>query len=298
MKTDDKTLKTRLAHAGWNDHRLRGRSLFKDVLGDHTSFWDLWSLSLGGPALNDTDRKVLDAMAVCNTAADPRIPPMKLIRLLSSYGSVMAGISGGFAYQENAIIGTWTLGISARDLTDICAAIRKDTSLTSSSDEKVERAIRGVLQQWAAEDRRPAGFGVPARPVDERVAALRKRMETLNRNSGRYWILAHRVEAALSRKRPLPLNIAGACGAACLDMGFKPRQIGVFAIAFAQHAFAGNAVEGAEDAPERLQKIPDSSISYTGPKDRLSPRAEAAREEASGAETSRGGPSVEDTRKK
>ncbi len=273
MKTSDAELKTRLAHAGWDDHRLRGRSLFKEVLGDNTAFWDLWSFSLGGPELNETDRRVLDAMATCYTAADPRIPPLKLIRILSSYGSVMAAIAGGLAYQENAQIGIWPVDAASSDLIDIHRSVRKQTSSTSHSDEKVKQAIREVLGKWAAKRRRPAGFGVPARPSDERVKALRKRMEALNRDNGRYWLLAHHVEEILARKRPIPLNIAGACGAACLDMGFTPRQIGVFAIAFAIHAFAGNAFEGSEDTVEILQKLPDSFILYTGPKDRISPRA-------------------------
>lgn len=265
-------LSTRLAHAGWSDHRLRGRSLFQDVLG-RSSFWGLWSTALGGPDLSEQDEQVLCALAICNTAADPRIPPMKLIRLLASYGGVMAGVAGGLAYQEEALIGTWTLGRAAADLLQLRGALGTNPP---TRPEENRKAIAELLRGWLNRGRRPAGFGVPARQVDERVIALRTRMAALDRNKRPFWQLAELMEEVLSVERPLPLNIAGAAGAACLDMGFQPRQIGVLAIAFAQHAFVGNALEGADSAPALLQRLPASAVSYLGPPPRKSPRALAA----------------------
>jgi hypothetical protein len=196
---------------------------------------------------------------------------MKIIRLLGAYGGVMAAVAGGFAYQERAHIGTWTAGAAARDLVDLRAALEAAGASTSASREA---AISLVLGAWRAEGRRLAGFGIPARPVDERAVAFRRRLEVLGRRGAPYWRLAEETESALAGRRPLPLNIAGAAAAACLDLGFLPRQIAVLTIAFAQHSFVGNALEGADAAPAALRRLPGSAVSYQGPSDRLSPRAQ------------------------
>lgn len=269
MSTTRNGLPTRLGHAGWSDHRFRGHSLFDELLG-RTSFWGLWSLALDGPGLTPVDERVLDALAVCSSAADPRIPPMKIIRLLGAYGGVMAAVAGGFAYQEDALIGTWTAGAAARDLLDLHETVQ--AACHASVASRVD-ALPLVLEAWQRQGRRLAGFGIPARPVDERVVGLRRRIEPLGRSSSPFWCLAEETERTLAGPRPLPLNIAGAAAAACLDIGFRPRQIAVLSIAFAQHAFVGNALEGADAAPALLRRLPCASVAYVGPPPRRSPRA-------------------------
>ena len=272
MTTDEKSLRTNLAHAGWRDHILRGRSLFRHLIGS-TSFWNLWSLALGGPKLSRSDELVLDALAVSSSAADPRLPPMKVIRLLGSYGGVMAAVAGGLAYQEEASIGTWTAGAAARDLADLATAMAE---VPDGGSGPPGEAVALVLDSWRALGRRPAGFGVPARNVDERVVGLRPCLQALGRCEAPFWRLAEEVERCLTKRRPAPLNIAGAAAAACLDLGFKPRQICVLTIAFAQHSFVGNALEGAAAAPEILRRLPTSAVDYRGPPPRRSPRSLAS----------------------
>ena len=259
-------LPTRLAYASWKEHRFRGRLLFGEILGQ-TSFWQLWSFALDGPVLQDGDEKVLDALAICNSAADPRIPPMKLIRLLSSYGGVMAAIGAAFVAQEKAWIGTWTLGSAARDLVDIADVVGVNPST---------KAIRELLDAWFVKGRRLRGFGIPARPQDERVAALRRYLEERRRLDRPFWRLLQNTAEIMQERARLPVNIAAASAASALDIGFTPHQIGILAIAFAQHAFVGNAVEGAAQAPAVLRELPAGCVDYVGPPPRLSPRAAAA----------------------
>ncbi len=261
------SLTTHLAHAGWSEHWLRGKRIFADLLG-HTRFWQLWSRALGAPIPADADCEVLDALAVANTAADPHIPPMKLIRLLSAYGGSLAGFAGGLVYQQGAIIGTSTAGAAARDLVALREAVGKDRPPTP-------KAVGAVVQGWLQHRRTLSGFGVPARPRDERTVALLSYLEPLGRLDRPYWALLLAAEQAMAEVRPLPINVAGASAATSLDMGYAPEHIDTLAVAWAQHAFMGNAVEGAAQAPAILQELPAQYLEYVGPAPRKSPRAAA-----------------------
>jgi len=262
--SDRPVLETTLAHAEWNDHILRRHRIFKDLLG-HCDFWNLLSIAMNGPGIDEAGLAVIHRICVSVTAADPRLPPMKIVRLASCYGGTMAAIGAGLVYQEDASIGTWTAGRAAQFLMDIAAEIG-DQEMTPSS---VERSMRALISKGA----KLAGCGVPARKEDERAQALRHAMVEIGQVGGDFWMLMNIADGVFRKVARSPINISGVVAALFLDLGFNPRQIAVLGMVISQAAFIANALEGAEQAPEVLRKIPDEWIAYQGPAPRPSPRA-------------------------
>lgn len=72
------------------------------------------------------------------------------------------------------------------------------------------------------------------------------------------------------------MNIAAATAAVFLDVGFSPSQIGSLGPVLLLPNYLANAVEGAEQAPLILQRLPTEAIDDQTPSPRLSPRARAA----------------------
>ncbi len=260
-------LETRLAHAEWDDHRLRRYRIFEDLLG-HCDFWNLLSIAMGGPAIDEDGLDVIHRICVSVTAADPRLPPMKIVRLVSSFGGTMAAIGAGLVYQENAVIGTWTAGRAAQLLVDIADELG-DREVAVGT---VERAVRSLV----ARGRKLAGCGVPARKEDERAQALRRAIGETGTGEGRYWKLMTIADQVFRKVARSPINISGVVAALFLDLGFNPKHIAVLGMVISQAAFIANALEGAEQAPEVLRRIPDEWVEYQGPPPRPSPRARSA----------------------
>lgn len=255
---------TRLAHAGWADHRLRGRALFGELLGSF-GHWQLLSLAVGGPDLSPAQVTLLEDIALCTNLADPRVPPMKVVRLLSSYGGIMAALGGGYVAHQHALFGSWGAGLASAWLWGLAQELGSHRDRTGL----VEEVLRGRLESGE----RPVGFGVPARREDERCEAMRRVVRTRGFDHGPYWQLAETCERVLEREREISLNGAGAFGAACLDLGFDPDQVGMLGVAAGLPGFAGNAMEGAHQAPPELRELPPRCVDYLGPPPRPSPRA-------------------------
>ncbi len=76
---------TRVGHAGWNDHRHFGKWVFSELAGN-TSTAGLIALAATGRLPDESACGMLDDIAVILTVADPRIYPLKLVRLASSFG--------------------------------------------------------------------------------------------------------------------------------------------------------------------------------------------------------------------
>jgi hypothetical protein len=94
MSTKDGTLgalPTRVAHAEWGVNRYFGFPV-PDLLGDET-LTGLVALAVGARRLPAAEREVLDDIAVAMTLADPRIWPLKMTRLVASYGGGLAGMA-------------------------------------------------------------------------------------------------------------------------------------------------------------------------------------------------------------
>jgi hypothetical protein len=221
------------------------------------------ALGVTGRRLTESERGLLDDLGVVMTVADPRIWPLKLTRLVASYGDTLAGLAAGVLSIDEALIGNWTFRSVAALLRRLRRAVTAPGDLPS-----VEAACR---EQLGAE-RRILGFGVSSRPVDERVEMLRSRVAARGRERLEYWTLFENVCEAVFRMKGLRPNIASAAAAVCLDLGFDERETAVIGAFIGLSDFLPNAAEGAVQMAPSLQSLDSTSVRYVGPPPRDSGR--------------------------
>lgn len=252
---------TRVAHAGHGSHRFFGHDLFGELLGKE-SFTGMVALSIVGRRISTEDKELLDCLSVVLSVADPRIWPLKINRLVGAYGGTLAAF-GAQLCVEGDLIGMWSAGYAAQTLMEL------RTSLTKSPDETPEAELVAFLET----KKRLTGYGVPFRPRDERLDALRECLEKRGRTSLTFWRLQERMSEIVLRTRGIAPNIVIGAAAMLLDMGFEARQVSAMAHFFNYPVFVANAVEAANQAPAILRRLPDETIDYIGPPPRVSARA-------------------------
>ncbi len=259
------SLPTRVARADWGENWFFGLRVGADMAG-RDSYMSALALASGGKHIDERDARVLDDVAVCFTAADPRIWPLKIARVASSYGS--HGIAYACAHMalEGGMIGPCPATPAAK-----LFAKFHDELGANPTDDAVDAHVQAHLDSGG----RFFGFGVPYRDIDERVVALERCLVARGRADGPHWKLMRSIERALVKQKKLPVNIVGAAAAVELDMGFTPEQIGVLMTGAASLSFIANAVEGATQKPELLQRLPRELVRYVGRAARQSPRAQA-----------------------
>lgn len=260
-------LETRVAHAGFEEHRFAGHGLFADLAGS-ADFWTVVSLGIGGPRLSPEDGLILSDCATCGTVADPRIWPLKLTRLVASYGGATEAYSAGTLFLAGAQLGASAVRRAAELLEELSARQRAPVG----TPERMQQLRRWAHLQTAGRRRIP-GFGVPFRPRDERVEPLRRCAQQRGRQAGPSWRLAERVAQAVAEAGGPAENVTLLMAALCLDLGFTPAQAEQLAVVFQLPSLLANAHEGAQQAPAVLRCLPSDAIEYIGPPPRISPRA-------------------------
>lgn len=259
---------TRTAHMGWDEHRYFGRAVFGELTGQN-SLTSLMALSILGRELPRGCCALLDDAACALTLADPRIWPLKLTRLVASYGSTIPAAAAGLLIEEQARIGPWASANAAEALLSLGAEI---------SDHASEPLhVRRVVDTYLAEHRVIWGFGTPFRARDERLVAFGDCMVRRGRSEGRYWRIFLLVADEIRAARGIEPNIAMGLAAALLDMAMTPREVGAMATALMQHMFFANAFEGAGESGLVLRLLPTECIRYVGREPRKSPRSTAER---------------------
>lgn len=255
-------IRTRVAHAGFDDHRWFGHGV-GDLVGQETLL-GLVMLAAGGRRPTDEERQLLEELAVILTVADPRIWPLKIARLVASYGSAMAGFGAAQICVESDALGPWIAASAAQLLTDV-----REAAGDGASDDAFARAAHEAIEKRPM----PYGYGVPLRERDERYVMLRARLELRGRTSLPWWRLQERLTELVRADRRTEPNVAIAAAAMFLDMGLSPSQGRVVTVFAMEHLFLANAVEGAEQAAPILRELPITSVHYAGPAPRASPRA-------------------------
>lgn len=252
---DQLRITTRVAVAQWGDNRFCGRSVNDDLAGT-ANVWQILALAVGHPHMPLEDTPILEDMVVCCVAADPRIWPLKTTRLLSAYGHATAGTIAGMYCTEDSPFGWRSCFIAARFLQE----------LIELPPQALSEAIRTRLEQG---ERLP-GYGVAFRKQDERVTALARCVEQRGLSQTPHWQLARQI--AQVEGAPA-MNIGSACAAVLLDRGFTPTQIHALGPYIAFPNYLANALEGAQQAPAALQRLPEHSIDDRCTPPRQSPRA-------------------------
>ncbi len=254
---------TRVGHAGWNDHRHFGKWVFSELAGN-TSSTGLIALAATGRLPDELTCGILDDIAVVLTVADPRIYPLKLVRLATSFGDPLAGLATAVAAMEGAIVGPQIAQNAALWLVE--AAQRLGNSI--QDDNEIQRVIAELLDERG----RLSGFGVPFRNVDERRTALMDRASARRMDGGTYWKLHDRIASLVGELRGIPANVGLSVAALSLDMGFRPEELAPLYTGLTINVFLANSVEGARQAPAVLRRLPDESIEYAGVPPRSIPR--------------------------
>jgi hypothetical protein len=258
-----KVIPTRVAKHLLGDNLYFGHSTLHDLLGKET-LTSLMSFAVTGRRCTSEERELLDEVAVIMCSADPRIWPLKLTRLVSSYGGTLAGYAAAQLPMEGEQIGPWIVGHAADMLMRFKAALENQPN-----DEA--RAAADFVQTTT----RFLGYGVPLRPSDERLDALNLRMKSTGRDQLPFWKLHERLAAEVLKQKNVIPNITVGFAAMLLDMGYTPHQAGAMTTFQNQNVFAANAYEAATQPQEVMRTLPDSAIDYVGQAPRISPRARA-----------------------
>lgn len=259
MKSERTATKTRVARAcADGKHEFFGHDLFDDLLPE-TTMAGLLFMSITGRTATAEQVRLLDKIAVVTSVADGRIWPLKLTRLGSAYGSVLAGFSVGQLAIEGNTIGMWPVGTAAAQLADVVRVGASKGALRAHVD---------AVPRWI-------GFGVPLRPNDERVIALRARLAGHASLAKKYYRAHERLAAALRAQRKLEPNIVSLVAALLMDLGCTPAQAGAMAFFLNVNVFVAHSFESASNPAEPLRNA--EAVVYRGPALRVSPRALRAR---------------------
>jgi hypothetical protein len=255
---------TKVARAGHDDHRYFGYGAIRDLLGKET-YAGVTAMAVCGRRVSREDRQMLDDLSVIMCAADPRIWPLKLTRLLASYGGVLAAFGGGQLCIEGDLIGPWTTRYAAETFVEL----RRLIGDRLDDDLFVEAEMKGLLQR----KKRLVGYGVPFRERDERLDAVRAEVEKRGWHVRPFWRLQEAFSILVRSERNLGPNLGAGVSALLLDMGFTTEEVPAVTIFINQNCFVANAVEGARQKPAILRALPEHTVTYVGVPPRTSPRA-------------------------
>lgn len=256
---------TRVAHAGYTDVRYFGYSTFDELLGSET-YMGLNAMAVTGRRIDRESLDMLDELSVIVTVADPRIWPLKLTRVVASYGGTLVAFAAGQLCLESDLLGQWTTLYAAELWDELRRAIGDDHMADVA---RVDAEITALL----ARKKRLAGYGVPFRERDERMDALRKRVEQRGWQDRPFWRLQDVFSRRVQAERAIGPNITAGVAAVLLDMGFTVPQVPAMTTFFLQHMYAATAIEGARQAPAVLRSLPIDTVNYIGEPARKSPRA-------------------------
>lgn len=253
-------IETRVAAAGLEEHLFAGAPVFARVAGA-VSFAPLIFAGITGRWPTESEARVLDAVASCGTVADPRVWPMKVGRIVASYGGALSGAGAGLLALSSGIVGPWrTAPAAAKLLQEVAAATRQEDDVDQALDRLLEK--RRFLP----------GFGVPFRERDERLAPLRRCLEAEGHHQRMFFSLWERLADWTRRRRKLEPNFGSAVAATLLDLEVAPEETGIIGAALVLHMVLANAHEGAQQQAEALRKLPDEYVRYVGTPARVSPR--------------------------
>lgn len=262
------TITTRVGHAGWGDNRFRGYSV-REQLAGRESFLGAVVLGLIGRRLTADEAALVDHLTSCSLVADPRIWPLKVVRLVSSYGQPMTGLAASLLIAHGSDKSPWISGECAAFL----AALDQQLGAATPADH--DAIIRRYIENHAGEPGSSIpGWGTQVRARDERVAALLEVLGELPR-----WHQAHFVRLVRSIERVMlaaggpTASIHPMIAALGLELGLTPEAISVLACVLFLPNCVANAFESACEPATALQRLPDHAVEYVGPPSRTSPRA-------------------------
>ena len=202
------------------DHEVRGKLLFKEILGKW-SFFQTAAFEIAGVELSASDANLLADVGVLTQLAEPRIWPLTVTRRVAAHG-------GGLARSLIAgIASACTKNMAVLPVAGFMRFLdRVDAELSAG------RALEEIVARMLAGRERILGVGRPAFGPDERVPHQLALNERYGRADGQSLRLAKRLDALLQERKGLRVNSAGFHGALMRDLGFSPHAAAAFSMLY------------------------------------------------------------------
>jgi citrate synthase len=237
----DDWVRSGIGHSTRDSITVCGRDLANELMG-RVSFTDLAFMIVARRQPTEGEARLFDAVLVSLT--DHGLTPTVLAARLTHTGapeSIQAAVAAGLLGAGSVFLGP--TGDTARFLRDVLARLGDDPS-----DEALREAAATAVRARREEGKRVPGLGHPIhKELDPRVPRLYE-IATEAGVLGPHMRLLEAVRAAneeISGKR-LPINGAGAAGAALADLGLPPDIARGFALLARTAGLVGHLAEEAE----------------------------------------------------
>jgi hypothetical protein len=202
------------------DHELRGRLLFRELLGRKT-FIQVAALAIAGVELADADAELLDHEGVLTQLADPRIWPLTVARRIAASGGSLA---------ECVVAGLATLCTQQMTVLPVAGFMQFLDRL--EAPVRAGQTVDEAIAQLLANGERVPGVGRPVLERDERVAPKLELARRYGRADGPSMQLAFELDRVLDARKGLRVNSAGFQGALLRDLGFAPDAAAAFCLIY------------------------------------------------------------------
>jgi citrate synthase len=232
-------VRSRIGHSTADRITVAGRDVANELMG-HLSFTDLAFMLVARRAPTPQEARVFDAVLVSLT--DHGLTPTVLAARLTYTGApeaLQGAVAAGLLGAGSVFLGP--TADTAQFLHEIVVAQKLDKD---SPDQALNTAAEQAVRQRLDKNKRVPGLGHPVhKVVDPRVPRLYE-LATEEGVLGAHMRLLEAVRAALPR--PLPINGAGAAGAALADLGLPPEAARGFALLARTAGLIGHLAEEAE----------------------------------------------------
>lgn len=242
MSGDD-WLRTSIGRSTPDSITVRGQDVARELMG-HMSFSELAFLLASGRVPSQEEAELFDAVLI--SLADHGLTPTALAARLTYTGApeaLQGALAAGLLGGGSVFLGP--VGDTAEFLANILERVPEDKRSDAAS---LESAAAEAVRAASDDGRRIPGLGHPVhREVDPRTPRLYQLAEEMGL-AGSHLKLLSFVAAAYnaSSGRALPINGAGAAGAALADLGFPPSLTRGFALLARAAGLIGHLAEEAE----------------------------------------------------
>ncbi len=267
--SDETWLRTGVGASDADSITLMGRDLASELMGKVT-FTELAFLLVRKRIPTPEEARLLDAVLV--SLADHGLTPTALAARLTYTGapeSIQGAIAAGLLGAGSVFLGV--VEDTARFLDEILAA----TDAADGSETRVRRLAERAVSKRIAEGHRIPGLGHPVHKVaDPRTPRMYEIAEETGQLGPHLRLLE--VVADLHRdqtRRELPINGAGAAGAALADLGFPAELLRGLALLARTAGLLGHLAEEMEhpigmplylEVDERARYDPPPSLGDDG----------------------------------
>ncbi|MEZ4403634.1 MAG: hypothetical protein R3B06_26660 [Kofleriaceae bacterium] len=196
-----------------DDHALRDRYLFADVVG-HRTFFQAAVYAMTGLELPPRHAALLEQIGTINLTVDRRAWPMTVTRRVAARGhGYAAAVVAGHAMMGSPMLAGAAAADCARFLHRARAAVLEG------------RTVADLVADVLARRERVMGFGRPVVGPDERVPVMTAVLASHGRADLPFATLLRAAEDAFTAQRGLRTTAAAWAAAILSDFGMTPDQV-------------------------------------------------------------------------